>query len=145
MSRSLRLALAAVIVAVVSGTSTSAQAPSPAGLWDAAVVVGGLEIPFRFEITANGSAVAGSFFNGDEKVTSTGGKFENGALTLDFDHYATSVEAAFVNGRLAGTYNRAAGFYPFYAKRFAPSPAFPNEVPADRRPLADRRREEQQG
>ncbi len=36
----------------------------------------------------------------------------------------------FFNGRLAGTYTRAAGFYPFYAKRFTPSPAFPNEVPA---------------
>ena len=129
MSRSIRLVLAAVIVAAALGTSTSAQAPSPAGLWDAAVVVGGLEIPFRFEIGGTGSAVTGWFFNGDEKVTSTGGKFENGTLTLNFDHYATSVEATFVNGRLVGAYNRATGFYPFYAKRFAPSPAFPNEVP----------------
>ena len=129
MSRSIRLALAAVIVAATFGTTTSAQAPSPAGLWDAAVIVGGLEIPFRFEIAGTGSAVTASFFNGDEKVTSTAGKFENGSLVLDFDHYATSVEAAFVNGRLVGAYNRATGFYPFYAKRFAPSPAFPNEVP----------------
>jgi thiol-disulfide isomerase/thioredoxin len=129
MSRSIRLAFAAVIVAAALGTSASAQAPSPAGLWDAAVVVGGLEIPFRFEIAGTGSAVTGWFFNGDEKVTSTGGKFENGSLTLNFDHYATSVEATFVNGRLVGAYNRATGFYPFYAKRFAPSAAFPNEVP----------------
>lgn len=128
MSRSIRLALAIAIAAAL-GTSTRAQAPSPAGLWDAAVVVGGLEIPFRFEIAGSGSAVTASFFNGDEKVTSTGGKFENGSLVLNFDHYATSVEAAFVNGRLVGAYNRATGFYPFYAKRFAPSPAFPNEVP----------------
>ncbi|MDO8681309.1 MAG: TlpA disulfide reductase family protein [Acidobacteriota bacterium] len=129
MSRSIRLALAAAVVTAALGTSTSAQTPSPAGLWDAAVVVGGLEIPFRFEIAANGSAVSASFFNGDEKVTSTGGKFEHGLLLLNFDHYATSVEAAFVNGRLVGAYNRATGFYPFYAKRFEPSPAFPNEVP----------------
>jgi thiol-disulfide isomerase/thioredoxin len=128
MSRSIRLALAAVIVATL-GSAANAQAPSPAGLWDAAVVVGGLEIPFRFEIAGTGSAVTASFFNGDEKVSSTGGKFENGSLVLNFDHYATSVEAAFVNGRLVGAYNRATGFYPFYAKRFSPSPAFPNEVP----------------
>ncbi len=107
-----------------------AQAPAPTGLWDAAVVVNGLEIPFRFEIAGNGSQVSGWFFNGDEKVLSTGGKFENGSLVLNFDHYATSVEANLVNGRLAGTYNRATGFYPFYAKRFAPPAAFPNEVPA---------------
>ena len=72
-----------------------AQAPAQSltGLWDAAVVVNGLEIPFRFEIAGNGAQVSGWFFNGDEKVTSTGGKFENGSLVLNFDHYATSVEA----------------------------------------------------
>ncbi|HUQ87249.1 MAG TPA: redoxin domain-containing protein [Vicinamibacterales bacterium] len=108
-----------------------AQAPSEslAGLWDAAVVVNGLEIPFRFEISGSGAAINGSFFNGDEKVTSTGGKYENGSLTLNFDHYATQIEAALVNGRLAGVYNRAAGYYPFYAKKFTPSNVFPNEVP----------------
>jgi thiol-disulfide isomerase/thioredoxin len=109
---------------------TNAPGFSPAGLWDAAVVVNGLEIPFRFEITGTGADVKGWFFNGDEKVESTGGKFENGSLVLNFDHYATQVEAALVNGRLAGTYNRATGFYPFYARRFAPPTAFPNEVPA---------------
>jgi thiol-disulfide isomerase/thioredoxin len=107
-----------------------AQASSPAGLWDAAVVVNGLEIPFRFEISGDASSVRGWFFNGDEKVESTAGKFENGTLVLNFDHYATAVEASLVNGRLAGTYNRANGYYPFYARRFAPPSAFPNEVPA---------------
>lgn len=126
----LRFTLFALLIAATFTASPSAQTPSPVGLWDAAVVVGGLEIPFRFEITGNGSAVAGNFFNGDEKVGSTGGKFENGSLVLNFDHYATAVEATLINGRLAGTYNRATGFYPFYAKRFAPSPVFPNEVPA---------------
>ncbi|HEX6162590.1 MAG TPA: TlpA disulfide reductase family protein, partial [Vicinamibacterales bacterium] len=74
-------------------------------------------------------AISGSFFNGDEKVTSTSGKFANGTLTLDFAHYATQLEAGVVNGRLAGVYNRASGFYPFYARKFTPSSAFPNEVP----------------
>lgn len=99
-----RFALAALIVTTAFASSPRAQSQSPVGLWDAAVIVGGLEIPFRFEVTASGSAIAGSFFNGDEKVTSTGGKFEQGSLVLNFDHYATSLEAGFVNGRLAGTY-----------------------------------------
>jgi thiol-disulfide isomerase/thioredoxin len=121
----------AIVALMLMVPSLSAQAPTPsvAGLWDAAVVVNGLEIPFRFEISGSGPAISGWFFNGDEKVTSTGGKFENGTLTLNFDHYATQVEAGLVNGRLAGVYNRATGFYPFYARRFAPSNAFPNEVP----------------
>ena len=129
MKASLRFAFAALLLAASFTAAPSAQTPSPAGLWDAAVVVGGLEIPFRFEISGTGSAVSGWFFNGDEKVLSTGGSFENGSLTLNFDHYATAVKASLVNGRLLGTYDRATGFYPFYAKRFEPSPAFPNEVP----------------
>ncbi len=127
MKRVFAVLLAAFVAVPVAA---HAQAPAPTGLWDAAVVVNGLEIPFRFEIAGNGSSVSGWFFNGDEKVLSTGGRFENGTQTLNFDHYATSVEASLVNGRLAGTYNRATGFYPFYAKRFAPPAAFPNEVPA---------------
>jgi thiol-disulfide isomerase/thioredoxin len=117
-------------LALLTALPGAAQTPSLTGLWDAAVVVNGLEIPFRFEIAGSGSDVSGWFFNGDEKVLSTGGKFENNTLTLNFDHYATAVEAQVVNGRLAGTYNRASGFYPFYARRFAPPAAFPNEVPA---------------
>ena len=123
--------LTAVPAAAPAFAQGSGEAGSSvAGLWDAAVVVNGLEIPFRFEITGDGANVSGWFFNGNEKVLSTGGRFENGSLVLNFDHYATAVEASLVNGRLAGAYNRATGFYPFYARRFAPSPAFPNEVPA---------------
>jgi thiol-disulfide isomerase/thioredoxin len=119
------------IVLALAAPALNAQTPttSVAGLWDAAVVVNGLEIPFRFEIAGSGSSVTGSFFNGDEKVTSTGGKFENGALTLNFDHYATQIDAVVLNGRLTGAYNRATGFYPFYARKFAPPTQFPNEVP----------------
>src|SRR5262245_63029965 len=111
-----RLAIAIVALTLMT-PALSAQSPatSLAGLWDAAVVVGGLEIPFRFEIAGSGSSISGWFFNGDEKVASTGGKFENGVVTLNFDHYATAVEATFVGGRLTGFYNRANGYYPFYA------------------------------
>ncbi|MBY0497942.1 MAG: TlpA family protein disulfide reductase [Cyanobacteria bacterium] len=127
----MRRLLALAIGLALLTPALRAQTPSTslAGLWDAAVVVNGLEIPFRFEIAGDGKTISGAFFNGDEKVTSTGGKFENGSLTLNFDHYATQIEAGLVNGRLAGVYNRAQGFYPFYAKRFAPSNVFPNEVP----------------
>ena len=118
------------IVVVALLTALPALAQPPTGLWDAAVVVNGLEIPFRFEIAGNGSDVKGWFFNGEEKVESTGGKFDNGSLVLNFDHYATSLEATLVNGRLHGIYNRATGYYPFYARKFAPPAAYPNEVPS---------------
>ena len=61
-----RYALAVLLFAASFTVWPSAQTPSPAGLWDAAVVVGGLEIPFRFEISGTGSSVSGWFFNGAE-------------------------------------------------------------------------------
>jgi thiol-disulfide isomerase/thioredoxin len=127
----MRRLLIVLFALTLAAPALRAQAPqqSLSGLWDAAVVVNGLEIPFRFEIAGDGAAISGSFFNGDEKVTSTGGKYENGSLTLNFDHYATQIEAGLVNGRLAGVYNRAQGFYPFYARKFTPSNVVPNEVP----------------
>src|SRR6266545_8329860 len=107
-------------------------AQSLSGLWDASVVVnGGIEIPFRFEIAGSGAAIKGSFFNGDEKVTSTTGKFENGALELSFDEYGTKVEATLKEGRLEGQYSRGTrgAPYPFQAKRFVPAPVGDTPIP----------------
>ncbi len=65
-----------------------AMAQSLTGLWDASVVVNGLTIPFRIEFSGEGSSVTGSFFNGEERVTSTGGRMENGFTDpVRFDHY----------------------------------------------------------
>ncbi len=116
--------LAAAIISLVVASPVRAQ--SPAGLWDATVVVGGqnpVEIPFRFEITcagANCAAPKGSFFNGDEKVTSTTGRFENGGFAFSFDEYGTSLNATLKDGRLEGQYARGTrgAPYPFTASRF---------------------------
>jgi len=109
-----------------------AAAQSLSGLWDASVVVnGGIEIPFRFEIAGSGTAIKGSFFNGDEKLTSTTGSFENGALALSFDEYGTKLEATLKDGRLEGQYSRGTrgAPYPFQAKRFAPAPVGDTPIP----------------
>jgi thiol-disulfide isomerase/thioredoxin len=109
------------------------EAQSISGLWDASVVVsGGIEVPFRFEIAGSGKAIKGSFFNGDEKVTSTTGSFENGALIMSFDEYGTKVEATLKDGRLEGQYSRGTrgAPYPFQAKRFAPAPVGDAPIPA---------------
>jgi len=116
-------ALVAVLLAIAGLVAPSAaSAQSLAGLWDASVVVNKLEIPFRFEIAGDGAAVKGSFFNGDEKVTSTSGSLENGTLTLAFDEYGTKVIATVKDGALEGEYNRGTrgAAYPFKAKRFTP-------------------------
>jgi len=125
------LSVAAVLAIVATPARAAAQSLS--GLWDASVVVsGGVEIPFRFEIAGSGATIKGSFFNGDEKVTSTTGQFENGKLTLSFDEYGTKLEATLRDGRLEGEYSRGTrgAPYPFQAKRFAPVPVGETKIPA---------------
>jgi thiol-disulfide isomerase/thioredoxin len=115
-----------------------ALVPAPAGaqalsgLWDATVVVtGGVEIPFRMELSGTGTNVKGSFFNGDEKVTSTTGRLDHGSLVLSFDEYGTKLEATVKDGRLEGQYSRGTrgAPYPFQAKKFAPVPVGDEKIP----------------
>jgi thiol-disulfide isomerase/thioredoxin len=131
MKRTMPLLFVAALLALAA-LPARVEAQSISGLWDASVVVnGGIEVPFRFEIAGSGRAIKGSFFNGDEKVTSTTGSFENGALMLSFDEYGTKVEATLKDGRLEGQYSRGTrgAPYPFQAKRFAPAPVGDAPIP----------------
>ena len=99
------------------------------GLWDATVDVDGLMIPFRMELKSSGSEASGSFFNGEEKVTSSSGHFAHDSLVLQFDYYGSKLDAAWEDGTLTGTYFRNAKYLPFRAKPFVPSPLDAGEVP----------------
>lgn len=118
-------------VAVLLAIVPCALAQSLSGLWDATVKVNGIEIPFRIELASEGSTIKGSFFNGDEKFPSTSGRFENGSLVLNWEYYASKLEAAFHDGVLEGKYVRPGNtVYPFQAKRFAPSSLKEADVPS---------------
>jgi thiol-disulfide isomerase/thioredoxin len=124
-----------LVLALVLLASRPARADAQAlsGLWDATVIVNNnVEIPFRMQFEGTGSAVKGSFFNGDEKLTSTTGQFVNGALVLSFDEIGTSLEATLKDGRLEGQYSRGTRGtpYPFRAKRFAPAAASDAKIPS---------------
>src|SRR5258707_14201466 len=118
-------ALLGVLLALIAFPSR-AGAQSINGLWDATVLVnnGALEIPFRFELSGSGSNVKGSFFNGDDKTTSTSGSLENGKLSLSFDELGTKLDATLKDGRLEGEYSRGTrgAPYPFVARRYKPAP-----------------------
>jgi thiol-disulfide isomerase/thioredoxin len=131
MKKTLPAVLAVALLAVLS-LPARADAQSIAGLWDATVVVNEVEVPFRIEFAGNGAAVKGSLFNGDEKLTSTTGSFENGSLVLSFDEYETKLEATLKDGSLEGQYSRGTrgAPYPFKAKRFAPVPVDAADVPS---------------
>ena len=122
----------AVALVAVLVLPASARAQSLNGLWDATVIVNGVEIPFRFELSGTGTSAKGSFFNGDEKLTSTTGSFENGALVLSFDEYETKLEATLKDGQLEGQYSRGTrgAPYPFQAKRFTPATIDAANVPS---------------
>src|SRR5450432_2913782 len=110
----------------------AASAAQPlTGLWDASVKVNDVEIPFRFEISAAGpSKAVGAFFNGDERLPSSSGRFDKNALTLEFPLYAAKLTATLENGELTGTYKRGSIVpYPFHATRFLPVPEPAGKVP----------------
>ena len=116
-------AVAVVLLALVALPSRAVAQPVN-GLWDATVLVnnGALEIPFRFELSGSGSNVKGSFFNGDDRTTSTSGTLQNGVLSLSFDELGTRLDATLKDGQLDGQYSRGTrgAPYPFHAKRFSP-------------------------
>jgi thiol-disulfide isomerase/thioredoxin len=111
-------------ISLVALASIAAQpAPRLAGMWEATVVVNDLSIPFRFQIDDRGAGVAGSFFNGEDKVTSRSGLFKDGQLTLVYPEYGTTLQATLKDGRLDGQYLRATRPpFPFHATRFTPPP-----------------------
>ena len=125
---------ALLVVILVVGFAPRAGAQSINGLWDATVLVnnGALEIPFRFELSGSGANVKGSFFNGDEKTTSTSGSFQNGTLALSFDELGTRLDARLKDGRLEGEYSRGTrgAPYPFAAKRYTPVAAGETNIPS---------------
>jgi peroxiredoxin len=118
---------------LVAGLSAGCSKPSsPAGLWDAVVTVREVEVPFKFEISQQGSAYAGSFFDGDVRVPSTSGSFANNALTLAFDQYGSRIEATLKDDRLEGRYDRGTrgAAYPFRAVRAQPPQSVTGPVPS---------------
>ena len=101
----------------------AAAAPNISGLWDATVTADQTDVPFHFEIVVNGAQAKGFFFEGDRKVGSTSGTFQNGRLTLAYDFLNTTLDATVQGDQLQGSYhsNRPDGYsYPLRAKRFTP-------------------------
>ena len=110
-----------VAASLLFAAAVSAQ--SLTGRWDCTVTVNGNEIPFRMEFSASGAAVSGNFFNGEERVPSTGGQLQGGALRLNFDQYASRLEATLSEAGLEGRYGRDARWYPFRAHPASTAPA----------------------
>jgi thiol-disulfide isomerase/thioredoxin len=111
--------VAALLLTATLDVSAQNGTAALVGRWDAVVTANKVDVPFVFEIAADGAALRGSFFNGDVRITSTAAKFENGVATFTFAQYATTLQATLANGQLTGEYQRARGPYPFRATKAA--------------------------
>jgi hypothetical protein len=90
---------------ILLGAAASLPGQSLDGVWDARVTVNGEEIPFCMELAGGGHKLRGYFFNGDEKLESTSGSVDHGAVVLKFDYYLGKLEATLKDGH-KGTYTR---------------------------------------
>ena len=110
MSRTRFFALTLALTGVACAQSLN-------GLWDGTVKYNDDRIPFPFQFSQKGDDVSATFFNGDEQVTSTAGRLSGGTLTVNFDHYATRLNATFADGVVKGTYGSTRnGFHEFEAR-----------------------------
>jgi thiol-disulfide isomerase/thioredoxin len=129
----LLLATTLLVASATAFPTTNFEPNAIAGLWDAVIVANGVEVPFRFEIASNGTAVDGFFFEGDRKVGSTAGSFVDGVLTLEYDFLNTTLELKLASDELAGTYrNKRANAKPQDVRmhRFAPVAIDDGSVPS---------------
>jgi len=119
------------LCALVQARSARAEDVPPSGLWDAGIVVNGVLIPFRIELAVSGNDASGALFNGDERVRSTSGSYRAGSLGLRFAHYASSLQARWIDGSLTGAYGRSGQpAYAFQARPHSVAPPSNDKVPS---------------
>ncbi len=121
------IAFAKLALLAVLAFANPAAAQSAAGKWEGTVVVDGVTIPFRLDISGKGAKMEGAFINGDERVTSTKGRQVRDSLALDFGEYAEKLNAVIENGQLKGTIEGKFDpgppkSLPFQAQHFVPQP-----------------------
>lgn len=92
------------------------------GLWDATVVSGGVTVPFRMEFEVDGDHAVARFINGQERLPSTSGTFDQNHVSIQFEQLGTHLEADYKYGSMQGTYygSRRTGTLPFTARRAEP-------------------------
>jgi hypothetical protein len=100
--------------ALLAASCGWAQAPS--GRWDGSAEYGALKVPFTIHFEGSGNAMRGSLVNGDKRVSSTSGSFEDGMLRLTFDR--AKVQAKLDGGQLTGSFVSARRTIPFTATAY---------------------------
>ena len=137
MRTALRAAHIVLVAGSIGAAITHAQSSSPAaidGRWDASLTNHGNVIPFRLDISGSGPSLKGTFYDGFAPYDgTTSATFVDGKLTLNVEHYLTTITATLKDGQLVGdvvTQSRAAtGGYGFQATRHVESITPTTDVP----------------
>jgi len=117
--------------ALLFAIAPAAVAQSLTGLWDATITFHGQDIPFKFQIAGDASAMQGWFFNGAEREVSSGGSYHDGLLVLNFASYAAKLQAKLQDGMLVGEYGPMLNkTYPVTAHRHKPEAASDVKAPS---------------
>lgn len=121
-------AFAATLFASAAAIAGAPGTGAVVGRWDATLSRNGIDIPFRLDIAADGSAIKGVFYDGFKPYDgTTSATFRDGNLVLNVDHYLTTITAKLDRGQLNGTVvaqNREnSSDYSFHAVRHVDTPA----------------------
>jgi thiol-disulfide isomerase/thioredoxin len=120
----------AYFLAFVLAVAAPGMAHNLGGRWDATIQFDDYKISFPIEFSGEGAHVRASFFNGDERVTSTAGDLDGNTLSVRFEHYATQLDATITDGVLKGTYgSKRNGFHDIEARPHQDASAIPATVP----------------
>jgi thiol-disulfide isomerase/thioredoxin len=140
----MRTALRAAHILLIAGSigATISQAPAqnqtgPAaidGRWDASLINHGNVIPFRLDISGSAPSLKGTFYDGFLPYDgTTSATFADGKLTLNVEHYLTTITATLKDGQLVGdvvTQSRGAtGGYGFQAIHHVEATTAATDVP----------------
>lgn len=123
------------LAVLASGSAAAFAANNLDGRWEAQLVRGDNVIPFRLDISGDGPTLKGTLYDGfrpNENTTSA--TFKDGQLTLNIEHYLTTITAKIDGEKLVGNVvaqnreNRAD--YQFVATRYVAPPAGAGNAPS---------------
>jgi thiol-disulfide isomerase/thioredoxin len=115
--------LGAAVVASMA-LATFAQGRPLAGLWDGEIKYDDLTVEFPIELSGSVNDVKASFFNGDERVTSSSCVQVGNLLVLDFADHATQLRVTEEGSVLKGTYgNKLQGVHEIKLRRHRTAPS----------------------
>lgn len=79
------------------------------GRWSATLKVGQVPVPFRLDLVNQGATATGYLFDGEQRIASSAGSYQDGKLHLHFDLYNSDLEATVRGTVMDGTYTRRGG------------------------------------